>query len=72
MFCRQRADLFVVGQHAMAGDARIIVAIDHHEAGAVRVQILQHLGVADALRRGEDDAVDLPAVQQLQLRPFFR
>ena len=68
---RQLADALVVGEHAVALHARMIVAIDHHEAGAVLGQLLQQVGVAGAVRRREHDAVDLPAAQHLELRSLF-
>jgi hypothetical protein len=68
---RQVADALVVCQHAVAFHARVIVPIDHHEGGPLLGQLLQQAGDPRAVRRREDDAVDLAAAQHLELRLLF-
>ena len=64
-------DLLVVGEDAVALDARVIVAVDHDERRALRGQLLQHVGVARGMRRREHDAVHLAAAQHLELRALL-
>ena len=45
----------------------MIVAVDHHEADPKRRQALQQVGVAGGVDGGEDDAVDLPLAEHLDL-----
>jgi hypothetical protein len=68
---RELPHLVVVGQHAVALDARMIVAIDHHERGALLGQLLQHVGVARRARRRQHDAVHLTPAQHLELRALL-
>ena len=68
---REHADTLVIGQHAMAVDARMIVAIDHHDCRAESCQLPQQILVRRTVHRREDDAVDLAAAQHLELGALF-
>jgi hypothetical protein len=49
----------------------MIVAIDHHQAGADSGKLRQQIVVCRSVRGGEDDAIDLPAAEHLELRTFL-
>jgi hypothetical protein len=68
---RELSHLLVVGEHPVALDRRVIVAIDHDHRGAVLNQVLQDVGVARSGRRGDDDAVDLAAAEHRELGPLL-
>ncbi len=64
---RQPSDFLVVGHDAVAAHDGVIVAIDHHQADAERLEPLQQVRVAGGIDRREDDAVDLALAQHVDL-----
>ena len=68
----QHADAFIIGQDAVTLDARMIVAVDHHDGGAESSQLPQQVLIRGTVHRREDDAVDLAAAQHLEFCPLFR
>ncbi len=69
---RQEADLMIVGQHAVACQRRVVVAIDQHQAltrgDHPRQQCIAMLGID----RRQDDAIHLAIEQHLELWALAR
>jgi hypothetical protein len=70
MLRRDAADEVVVGQHAMAADVWVIVAVDHHDR-THGGDALEQLGIVGSVHRREHDAIHLPGAEHFELRPLL-
>ena len=67
----EAADQLVVGEHAMAGEPGVIVAIDHHQRGPERGHRHEGVAVPGRRSRGDHNPVHLPRAEQIQLAPLL-